>query len=281
MRTLSRLLLAVAFAVGASAQAGAAVITITGGALGISIGALPQIQFGCGGSNPDGTPILPCPSPTLITVPDPGTGKVGFVEPASLFTGEIALPTALFTGVALINGLTIGNLANGTKTINAAGAIAGPRPVNVLRPVGAPGVLGGPGPLTGTAFVNVLGLFNLAVPLNPIGNTGVSVAVVAGTLAVTVQGTGWTTGNITLTNVTTGDPAVNTVVRTGADGRNANGTGIVQLISAFHVTTNAAGNLPGLATQTLTFVPEPGTLLLLCSGVATLGIGGWLRARQK
>jgi hypothetical protein len=129
--------------------------------------------------------------------------------------------------------------------------------------------------------VNVLGLFNLAVPLGIVGNTGQTVAVVAGTLAVTVQGTGWTTGKISITNVTTGDPAVNTVVRTGADGRNANGTGIVSLISAFHVTTNAAGNLPGLATQTLTFVPEPGTLLLLCSGVATLGIGGWLRARQK
>jgi len=266
MRTLSRLLLAVAFAVGASAQAGAAELTLTGGSLGISIGALPPIAFPC----------VSCP--VVLTVSNPGAGS-GFTEPASLFTGSVMLPTALFTGVALINGLTIGNLANGTKTINAAGAIAGPRPVNVLRP--GTGALGGPGPLTGTAFVNVLGLFNLAVPLNPIGNTGVSVAVVAGTLAVTVQGTGWTTGKVSITNVTTGDPAVNTVVQTGADGRNANGTGIVSLISAFHVKTNAAGNLPGLATQTLTFVPEPGTLLLLCSGVATLGIGGWLRARQK
>ena len=266
MRTLSRLLLAVAFAVGASAQTGAADLTLTGGSLGISIGALPPIEFPC----------VSCPE--VLTVSNPGVGN-GFTEPASLFTGAVLLPTALFTGVALINGLTIGNLANGTKTINTAGDIAGPRAVNVLRP--GNGALGGPGPLTGTAFVNVLGLFNLAVPLGVIGNTGQTVAVVAGTLAVTVQGTGWTTGKISITNVTTGDPAVNTVVRTGADGRNANGTGIVSLISAFHVKTNAAGNLPGLATQTLTFVPEPGTLLLLCSGVATLGIGGWLRARQK
>ena len=266
MRKLSRLLLAVAFAVGASAQTGAAELTLTGGSLGISIGALPPIEFPCGSC------------PVVLPVSNPGVGN-GFTEPASLFTGSVMLPTALFTGVALINGLTIGNLANGTKTINTAGDIAGPRAVNVLRP--GNGALGGPGPLTGTAFVNVLGLFNLAVPLGVIGNTGQTVAVVAGTLAVTVQGTGWTTGKISITNVTTGDPAVNTVVRTGADGRNANGTGIVSLISAFHVTTNAAGNLPGLATQTLTFVPEPGTLLLLCSGVATLGIGGWLRARQK
>jgi hypothetical protein len=127
----------------------------------------------------------------------------------------------------------------------------------------------------------VLFLFNLTVPLNIVGDTGATVSVAAGTLFVTVAGTGWTTGNITIDRVTTGDPVGNTVVNAGFDNRNANGTGVVQLISAFHVTTNAAGNLPGLATQTLTFVPEPGTILLLLSGVATLGIGGWLRARRK
>ena len=264
MRKLKILLFAGVFAMSASSQAGATLATLVGSALGISIGALPPLAF------PQNVGSV-----SLIVKSDTG----GFTEPASLFTGAVLLPTALFTGVALINGLTIGNLANGTKTINTAGDIAGPRAVNVLRP--GNGALGGPGPLTGTAFVNVLFLFNLAVPLGVIGNTGQTTAVVAGSLAVTVQGTGWTTGKISITNVTTGDPAVNTVVRTGADGRNANGTGIVSLISAFHVKTNAAGNLPGLATQTLTFVPEPGTLLLLCSGVATLGIGGWLRARQK
>ena len=69
----------------------------------------------------------------------------------------------------------------------------------------------------------------------------------------------------------------------GFDNRGATpqGGGVVQLISPFHVTTSAAGNLPGLATQTLTFVPEPGTILLLLSGVATLGIGGWLRMRGR
>jgi hypothetical protein len=213
----------------------------------------------------------------VLTPSNPGVGN-GFTEPANVFSGSVMLPTALFTGVALINGLTIGNLANGQKTISP-GQAAGARADRVVRPGGG---LGGYGPLTGTAFVNVLGLFNLAVPLGIVGNTGASTAVVAGTLAVSVNGTGWTTGDITIDRVTTGVTAVNTVVNTGGnDGRNANGTGIVSLISAFHVTTNAAGNLPGLATQTLTFVPEPGTILLLLSGVATLGIGGWLRARRK
>jgi hypothetical protein len=76
----------------------------------------------------------------------------GFTEPASIFTGSIMLPTALFSGVALINGLTVGNLANSSKFI-APGNPAGPRAERVLR---AGGGLGGFGPLTGQAFVNVL-----------------------------------------------------------------------------------------------------------------------------
>jgi hypothetical protein len=187
--------------------------------------------------------------------------------------------------VALINGLTIGNLANGQKVI-ANGAAAGTRTVDVLRPGGG---LGGPGPLAGTAFVNVLGLFNLAVPLGVVGNPGATTAVAAGSLFVTVNGTGWTTGAVTVQGVTTANPVttpnapenINTVTPVGYDNRTPNHGGVVQLISAFKVITNAAGNLPGLATQTLTFVPEPGTALLLGAGVATLGLCGWLRARRK
>ena len=261
MRKLRTLLFAAVFAMSATSQAGASVMTLVGGALGISIGALPSIQFPCVGC------------PTLIAV---SSGGGSFTEPAGVFTGSVMLPTALFTGVALINGLTIGNLANGTKFI-AQGGAAGPRSVDVLR---AGGGLGGPGPLTGTAFVNVLGLFNLAVPLGIVGNTGATTSVIAGTLAVTAVGTGWTTGVVTITGVTTGSPATNTVVNIGYDNRTPGHAGVVQLISPFKVITNAAGNLPGLATQTLTFVPEPGTLLLLGSGVLGLALYGRRHLRK-
>jgi hypothetical protein len=275
MRTLSRLLLAVAFAVGASAPAGAAVMTLKGSILGVSIGALPPITFT---QNVSEIPI---------TV---SSGGGIFTEPASIFTGNIALPTALFTGVALIDGLTIANVANQTKVIVANHA-AGPARPFIDR---AGGGLGGSGVITGTSFVNVLSLFNLAVPLGVIGNTNTAfTAVTAGTLMVAVNGTGWTTGNITITGITTGNPAftpnatpnvpeqINTVAFVGFDDRTAGHAGVIQLVSPFHIITNAAGNLPGLATQTLTFVPEPGTILLLCSGVATLGVCGWLRLRSK
>jgi hypothetical protein len=264
MRRYSRLLLAVALALGGSSQAGAVPLTLTGGVLGISIGALPPITFPCAAC------------PIVLDVATPGVGG-GFVEPANAFAGSLMLPTTLFTGVALINGLTIGNLANGQKTI-APGAAGGTRADFVIRPGGD---LGGEGALTGAAFVNVLGLFNLTVPLGVIGQNGGSTAVVAGTLAVTVAATGWTTGTMMLNRVTTGDPADNTVTDAGYDNRNGAGTGVVQLVSSFHITTNAAGNLPGLATQTLTFsAPEPGQILLVGAALGTLAMLARRRMRK-
>jgi hypothetical protein len=267
MRKLSQLLVAAVVAVGLATSANASVLTLVG-SMGIGIGALPPVTF------PNNA------SPT-VTV---SSGNGSFTEPAGLFTGSVMLPTALFTGVALINGLTIGNFANGTKTINTAGAIAGPRTVDVIRP--GNGALGGEGPLLGTAFVNVLGLFNLAVPLSAIGSNGASTYVIAGTLAVTAVATGWTTGTVMLTGVTTATPGgnnINTVTFQGYDNRTPGHNGVIQVISPFKVITNAAGNLPGIALQTLTFfgaVPEPGTLLLIGSGVAGLAILGRKRLRK-
>jgi hypothetical protein len=265
MRKLRALLFAAVFAVGATSQAGASTVTLVSGTLGIGIGALPPIMF-------------PNVSQPVMSV---SSGAGSFTEPASVFTGSVMLPTGLFTGVALINGLTIGNFANGSKVINATGAIAGPRTSQLIRP--GNGDLGGNGPLTGSAFVNVLFLFNLTVPLGVIGNTGATTSVAAGTLFVTVLGTGWTTGSVTITGVTTGSPASNTVINVGYDNRDAAHNGVIQLISPFKVITNAAGNLPGLATQTLTFtggVPEPGTLLLLGSGALGLALYGRRRLRK-
>jgi hypothetical protein len=268
MRALSRRLLSaliLAGSVGVSSGSGASILTLAGATLGIGIGSLfPPVVF---------------PQNNTGVAVSVSSGGGSFTEPAGIFTGNVvALPTSLFTGVPLVHQVFLGNLSNGTKFV-AQGAAGGGHTANVLR---AGGGLGGPGPLTGTAFINVLGLSNLAVPLFVIGNTGAETAVNFGeSFLVTVNGTGWTTGPVTLTGLTVS--GVNTVTLAGYDNRTPAHDGVVQLVSPFKVTTNAIGNLPGLAVQTLSFsgaVPEPGTLALLGLGAAALATLGWRRGRH-
>jgi hypothetical protein len=84
-----------------------------------------------------------------------------------------------------------------------------------------------------------------------------------GMASVTVRSTK-TTRNITLT---------------GGDFRTAMGLGSVVLVTPARADTGAAGILAIFGLQQLNFVPEPGTLLLLGSGVAGLGLLG--RRKQK
>jgi len=267
MRALSRRLLSVLICAGCAAVSsgsGASILTLAGATLSLQIGGLfPPVAF------PQNN--------TGISV-SVSSGGGSFTEPAGIFTGDVALPTSLFTGVPLVHQVFLGNLSNGTKFI-AQGAVGGGHAAGVLR---AGGDLGGPGPLAGTAFFNVLGLSNLSVPLGVIGNTGASTYASFGpALVITVLGTGWTTGAVTLTGVTTA--GVNTVTLAGYDNRTPAHNGVVQLVSPFKVTTNAIGNLPGVAVQTLSFsgaVPEPGTLALLGVGAAGLAMLGWRRRRH-
>jgi len=276
---------AIGVLLGSGSPARAALLTLTDSSLSFFF---PFIDTAC-------DPFLGCPNPSnelvfpqrLASVPVSVASAGGsFVLPAGTFTGTQVLPTALFTGVALIFGATLAGVSN------AAGAFgAGGGPVDPGGPfAGAGGGFGGFGGLDGTLFVNVLGLFNLQVPLDPVGAGGMAAAPPAGTLVITVFGTGWTTGTVAVTGITTETPGgvvVNTATFAGYDNRTPGhrGTpghgGSLLLVSPFKVVTNAAGNLVVLARQTLHFegeVPEPGTLLLLGSGVAGLA---WLGERRR
>jgi hypothetical protein len=235
-------------------------------------------------------------SGVLVSAPLAG----GFVEPGGLFTGTrtqtIPFGIQTFTTMgqfcsgslppfASPPDITIANVSNSTKSI-APGAAGGGHAGDVVRPGGG---LGGPGALAGTFFINVLGLFNLEVPLSPVGATGATGQFVAGSLVVTVMGTGWTTATVQVTGVSTvttptsNGAVLNTVTFAGYDNRTPGHVGRVLLVSPFKVITNAAGNLPGIARQTLDFagiVPEPGTLGLLVAGAAGLALQGWRKLRR-
>ena len=129
-------------------------------------------------------------------------------------------------------------------------------------------------------------LGNVLVPLTPTAGTGMGVGGTQsnpGKVALTMYHNAWTVGQPTMTIHSAG-----TTVTTPAlpGGLNTPGTvtpsGILQLVTVSKVYTSLTGAFPELpifATLRLHFVPEPGTLLLLGSGVAGLAILGRKRSR--
>jgi hypothetical protein len=114
---------------------------------------------------------------------------------------------------------------------------------------------------------------NLNVPLSVVGAGGT--AYVVGAVGLTVRGAPWTTGAAAVGN----DAMVGGVAplsNTGAP------SGTVRLVTPIFISTNLAASsvVPAFGVLTLQFVPEPGTLQLLGSGIAGLVAYGRNRARS-
>jgi hypothetical protein len=205
-----------------------------------------------------------------------GTGTSnGFGALATVPAGMIALTN---TVTVTINPPAIGlskitlPASPGAPITNAAGS---------FNPGGAMGNNG----VANLFFTNGSGAGSVAIKY--VGGGGTGMALVAG-LPVTIVGAIWT--NL---GVTAGDPTKTimfmeapagialTLTATAFDKRTAGGQGTVQLVAPAlaKIYGGNLGNLPVIGQLTLNYTPEPGTLLLVGSGIVGLVAFGRKRAR--
>jgi hypothetical protein len=107
---------------------------------------------------------------------------------------------------------------------------------------------------------------NLTVPLAPVGAGGATFAT--GVAGVTVIGAPWTTGTAAIGSITVQGFAHGPASATTST---ATPSGVVSLVTPIFISTDGYPSvIPTFGFLALHFVPEPGTLLLVGSGVAGL-----------
>lgn len=248
MRKLFSLVAALGLVMGAAQPAHATVQAITSAALSIAInpgGAIPVIVYTWNGL---GTGNLDQSAGGSITSLTAGIFS---------FTGTIDSLPITDPGAAPMNGLQI--LAGSSNGVGNFGSIST--------------VFGG-GTMAATGSANICmyapcstPTLNVNVPFtqtgNGIGLGGAPIVVPGIPVALTVMGNGWTTGTATLGTMSfSGTPLY--------DG------GHVKLVTPIVLMTNnsAFPVVPAFGFLDLDLVPEPGTLILLASGVAGLAMVG-------
>ena len=239
MRKLFGLMTALGLALGAAGQAQATVMSLASASLALSISTLPAITTTWSGT---GSADVTATSITGLTA--------GILSVANL-TVPVTDPAAF-----PITGVFVPSASNGTGSFSFDGsgngggtmAVTGSSNVCLFSPCGAPPPANLVVPFT-TGGVNGIGL-------------GGSPIIVTGLVNLTATGNGWTTGTASIGSVSVSGTAFN-------------GTSVT-LVTPTLISTNigASAVIPAFATMTLSFVPEPGTLLLLASGVAGLAVLG-------
>lgn len=244
---------------------------------------------------------------TLVAIVLAGPARAAMLPFTGTLSVEITtLPPIVATGsgIATLNGE--GGLGALSSVAFGAGAFAGAVSIPITDPAALPieGVagnagngaasfsLGGPMALQGLAKICLFGacngspVSNLDIPFTQNGTRGVGLGglpiVVNGVVQITVQGAPWTTGVATFGTITRAGfvhgPA------SGGASSAAAVSGALRLVTPIRLSTNigAAVVLPAYGILDLHFVPEPGTLVLLATGVGGLAaVGRWKMRRAR
>jgi hypothetical protein len=182
------------------------------------------------------------------------------------FGASFSVPAGMFSGHAGVSGAVAPTLV-GLTAISI--------PANSANNPAATFNLGGVMAMSGSAIFNSGA--GGSIPLHPAGGNSVASVILPGGIPVKVVGQAWQydAGKIF---TAMGGALANALSATATafDNRNGAGQGTVQLVAPAYalISGGALGNMPIFATLTLTYTPEPGTLVLLGAGVATLAAIG-------
>lgn len=184
--------------------------------------------------------------------------------------------------------LDAGTAFNGQVTATNPTATAPSAPLSVIQLIvtknagqtftgSAPGNVGGNLAVQGVFNVYGIGTYPsggaplLSVPL--VIGTPNTLSKAGGGVALTVVAGSWTAGTAAVTGVQTGY-GYGTVTAMGANALTPDGAGTLLLVSPVKIADGVAGYTAAFGILSLTYVPEPGTFLLLGLGVAGLAALG-------